>query len=210
MGVESSAHLGAARAKRRAEGTSESGTGFRKGGRPFAGCQAEACSLPWMQNHRRTLAQHAQSAGGGGQANREPGCERDEAPLRVVRQRHAACHGCRIIGAPWRSTRKAMDGEAQRNRELGFERVEDPSQGAGAEPLPGCQGRALTGVQGQSPWSCKVFGGGDGGNVAFANGLGNLQGVAGAVAGGVYVRNVCGHAPVHTDERAVHLKPGKE
>ena len=41
---------------------------------------------------------------------------------------------------------------------LGVERVEDPSQGfqRGSAPLAGCQGSALTGVQGQRPWASPV------------------------------------------------------
>ena len=35
---------------------------------------------------------------------------------------------------------------------MGVERAEGPSRGPGAAPLAGCQGSALTGVQGQSPW----------------------------------------------------------
>ena len=36
---------------------------------------------------------------------------------------------------------------------MGVERAEGPSRGPGAAPLAGCQGSALTGVQGQRPWS---------------------------------------------------------
>ena len=55
-------------------------------------------------------------------------------------------------------TRTNREINRNHHREKGVERVEDPSRGAGAEPLPGSKGRALGGVHGQSPWLAHVDG----------------------------------------------------
>ena len=52
--------------------------------------------------------------------------------------------------------------------------------------------------------------GGNGGDAALADGLGDLQGQAGAVARGEHAGQVRLHPAVYADERAVHLQPRQQ